>query len=87
MSTIAPPLPTQTTVALARGPRVRGAALADASGVPLEIDGEAIPIAGFAQLTLVGALLGGLLAAGCDRYSGQPRQVLLWITAVLTAPH
>src|SRR5688572_23567018 len=36
------------------------AAAADAAGVPLAIDGETIPLLGFAQLTVVGAVLGGL---------------------------
>jgi Family of unknown function (DUF6069) len=39
------------------------AALARAGDVPLKIDGERVPTAGFAQLTLLGAALGVLLAA------------------------
>ena len=30
--------------------------------MPFEIDGEAIPLGGFATMTLLGAVLGGLLA-------------------------
>lgn len=38
------------------------AAVARAVDVPLEIDGEAIPIAGFAQLTVLGTVIGVGLA-------------------------
>ena len=39
------------------------AAVASAAGVPFEIDGEAIPVGGFATMTLLGAVLGGILLA------------------------
>jgi Family of unknown function (DUF6069) len=38
-------------------------AIARAADVPLEIDGERIPLAGFAQLTLIAAVVGVALAA------------------------
>ncbi len=60
------------------------AAVADAAGVPLAIEGEAIPLLGFAQATLVGAVLGGLLAAALNRFSATPRQWFLWVGSVLT---
>ena len=60
------------------------AAVAHAAGVPLEVDGEMIPLAGFAQMTLLGAVLGGLLAAALNRFSAQPRRWFFTATAVLT---
>ena len=61
------------------------AAAADAAGVPLAIDGETIPLLGFAQMTLVGAVLGGLLAAALNRTSAQPRRWFVRVALVLTA--
>jgi len=63
-----------TTVAVA----ARGA------GVPLAIDSEPIPVLGFAQMTLLGAVIGGLLAASLNRYSTQPRQWFLSAAVTLT---
>ena len=62
------------------------AGAADAAGVPLAIDGEAIPLLGFAQLTAVGALLGGLLAAAVGRWGSEARRrsTFVAVTAVLT---
>jgi hypothetical protein len=61
------------------------AAVASAAGVPFEIDGEAIPLGGFATMTLLGAVLGGILLALMNRYAGQPRRRLLQVAATLTA--
>jgi hypothetical protein len=61
------------------------AASAHAAGVPFEIDGEMIPLLGFAQMTLVGAVLGGLIVAALNRYSAEPRRRFLTIAVVLTA--
>jgi hypothetical protein len=61
------------------------AAAASAAGVPLEIDGEVIPLLGFAQLTLIGAVLGGLLAAACNRFGSRARRQFVGATIVLTA--
>ena len=60
------------------------AAAARAADVPLEIDGEMIPLVGFAQMTLLGAVLGGLMAAALNRWSTQPRRWLVSATVVLT---
>jgi hypothetical protein len=60
------------------------AASADAAGVPLAVDGETIPLLGFAQLTLIGAVLGGLLAAALHRFSHRPQPWFLAVTMVLT---
>lgn len=60
------------------------AVVADAGGVPLAIEGEVIPLAGFAQMTLLGAVIGGLLAAALNRWSARPRHRFLAATVVLT---
>lgn len=57
---------------------------AHAAGVPLTISGEAIPAAGYAQLTMVGALLGVGLAR-LARRSSHPRMVFVRTTVVLAA--
>lgn len=92
MSSIATTIPTSrphpvrraalTSGALAAVATTAVAAAASAAGVPLEIDGEAIPLAGFAQLTLVGAVLGGLIAAAMNRYAAQPTAVLTALSCV-----
>jgi len=60
------------------------AAVADAAGVSFEVDGEAIPLGGFAQFTLVGALLGLVIARLCRR-AAHPRSTFVRITVALTA--
>lgn len=100
MSTITTTLTAPTTRAAGRSHPVRRAALrsgavaavattavaasARAADVPLAIDGEAIPLAGFAQMTLLGAVLGGLLAAALNRWSARPSRWFVPVTAVLT---
>ena len=61
------------------------AAAADAAGVPLAIDGETIPLHGFAQLTLVGAVLGGLMVGALNRYSPESRRWFAPVAVLLTA--
>jgi hypothetical protein len=61
------------------------AGVVHAAGVSLAIDGEAIPLLGFAQLTLLGAALGGLLLAVLVRTSTAPRRRFLQLTVALTA--
>lgn len=76
-----------TTIAVGLGAAavVTGvAAVAHAAGVPLEVDGEMIPIAGFAQMTFLGAVLGALLLAGLDRWSAAPRRRFLQVAVALT---
>jgi hypothetical protein len=61
------------------------AAVASAAGVPFEIDGEAIPVGGFATMTLLGAVLGAVLLLVTNRYAAQPRRRFLQVTVALTA--
>lgn len=61
------------------------AAALHAAGVSLEIDGEMIPLVGFAQMTFVGAVIGGVLLAGLNRVGSSPRRRFVQATAVLTA--
>lgn len=61
------------------------AAAVHAAGVPLRVDGEMIPLAGFGQLTFIGAAIGGLLVAVLNRRSGTARRRFLQAAAALTA--
>ena len=61
-----------------------GAAVLRAAGVPLAVHGE-IPLASFAQLTFIGAVLSGVLLAVLNRRNSAPRQRFVRISAGLTA--
>jgi hypothetical protein len=61
------------------------AATADASGHAVVVGGEQIPLLGFAQLTIVGALLGLALAAVLNRRASRPHRTFVITTVVLTA--
>jgi hypothetical protein len=61
------------------------AAVAHAAGVPLAVDGEQIPFLGFAQMAFLGAVLGGLIVAALNRWSGRARQRFQVVAATLTA--
>lgn len=77
-----------TTLAVGVGAALGVTALAaalDAAGVPFAIDGEAIPLAGFAQMTLLGAIIGGVLVAVLNRRSSAPRRRFVEIAVILTA--
>ncbi len=50
----------------------------------LEIDGKAIPPAGFAQMTLMCAVAGILLAAALRRWAATPRRTFVTATIALT---
>jgi peptidoglycan/LPS O-acetylase OafA/YrhL len=60
------------------------AATMRAAGVHLAVHGS-IPLAAFAQLTFVGAVLGGLLVAVLNRRSAVPRRRFIQIALGLTA--
>jgi hypothetical protein len=59
------------------------AAAAHGAGIPLAVDGEQIPFLGFAQMTFVGAVLGGLIVAALNRWSSRARQRFQAIAAAL----
>jgi hypothetical protein len=61
------------------------AAGARALDVPIDADGEAIPILGFAQLTLFFTFVGVLIAKGMGRWARHPRSTFMVTTVVLTA--
>ncbi len=61
------------------------AAVAHAAGVSFEIEGEMIPVLGFAQMTFLGAVIGGLLLAVLNRRSSDARRRFVQATVALTA--
>lgn len=61
------------------------AAIGHAADVSLDVAGTAIPVLGFAQLTLVGALLGTILAVVLSRRASRPQRTFVGTTVVLTA--
>lgn len=61
------------------------AAALHAVGVSFAVDGDTIPVVGFAQLTFVGAVIGGVLLAVLNWRSTAPRRRFLQIAVVLTA--
>lgn len=61
------------------------AVAARAVDIDLAVDGEQIPVLGFAQLTLIGALIGVVLAKASVRWSDRPRTTFIRTTVALTA--
>jgi len=61
------------------------AAVLHAAGVSFAVDGEMIPLAGFAQMTALGAIIGGVVLAVLNRRSADPSRRFLQTTGVLTA--
>ena len=79
---------TRTTVAvgaIAAAVVTVAAGLLHAVGVSFEIDGEMIPLLGFAQMTFLGAAIGGFLLAGLNRWSAAPRRRFVQVAVALTA--
>jgi peptidoglycan/LPS O-acetylase OafA/YrhL len=60
------------------------AAAADAIGVSLAVGGESIPLPGFAQMTLLAAVIGVALAAVMARRASRARHTFISTTLVLT---
>jgi hypothetical protein len=60
------------------------AGIAHAAGVSLDVGGEAIPLPGFAQMTLVGTLIGAILAVVLSRWASRPQRTFVVTTVVLT---
>src|SRR5262245_12851622 len=61
------------------------AGLLHAAGVSFELDGDMIPLLGFAQMAVVGAVIGGFLLAGLNRWSAAPGRRFLQVAVALTA--
>jgi hypothetical protein len=61
------------------------AAAFHAAGVSFEVDGEMIPLVGFAQMTFVGAVIGGVILAVLNRRRGSARRRFLQTAVALTA--
>jgi hypothetical protein len=61
------------------------AIVARATGIALDVDGERIPLLGFAQLTLAGAVVGGVLATVLHKRARRPQRTFVVTTVVLTA--
>lgn len=61
------------------------AGIAHSAGVSLDVNGEPIPVAGFATLTLLFTAIGFVLALGIRRWAGNPRRTFIRTTVVLTA--
>jgi hypothetical protein len=78
------PRATASSGVLAASATTAGAAVLRAAGVPLAVHGT-IPLAAFAQLTLIAAMTGGALMAVLIRLGPAPRRQFLRITAGLTA--
>jgi len=77
----------RTTVAvgaLAAAGATAVAAALHAAGVSLTVQGETIPLAGFAQMTFLGAVLGGIIVAVLNRRSAAPHTRFLQTAVVLT---
>jgi len=61
------------------------AAVALGAGVPLTVEGEQIPLLGFAQMTLLGAAIGFAFARVLARWASSPRRTFTVVTVTLTA--
>ncbi|HEX3489593.1 MAG TPA: DUF6069 family protein [Streptosporangiaceae bacterium] len=78
------PRATASAGVLAAAATTAGAAALRAGGVPLAVHGK-ISLAAFAQLTVVAAVIGGVLLAVLIRRSSAPGRRFVQITAGLTA--
>ena len=71
--------------ALAAAATTAIALVASAAGVSFEVEGEAIPMAGYAQMTLIGAVVGIVLAPSLRRWAKHPQSTFVRTTVALTA--
>jgi hypothetical protein len=78
------PRATASVGVLAAAATTVGAVVLRAAGVPLAVHGE-IPLAGFAQVTLIGAVIGGVLLAVLNRQSSAPHRRFIQVAVGLTA--
>lgn len=76
-----------TAVAGVAGAAITTAAAAAVhnAGVSFEIEGEMIPLGGFAQMTFLGAVIGGVILAVLNRRSLAPRRRFVQVCTALTA--
>jgi len=58
---------------------------ARAADISVSVQGQQIPLFGFAQLTLVGAVIGVVLAKALARWARRPRHTFVATTVALTA--
>jgi hypothetical protein len=75
------PRATASSGVLAASATTAGAAVLRAAGVPLAVHGT-IPLAAFAQLTVIAAVAGGLLMAVLTRRGPAPRRRFLQVTGL-----
>ena len=61
------------------------AAAAGSADVPLAVDGEEIPLLGFAQLTIMCVVIGTLLAVSFAKWARRPQRTFVVTTVALTA--
>ena len=61
------------------------AIVARSAGIALDVDGEQIPLLGFAQLTLAGAVIGGVLATVLHKRARRPQRTFVVTAVALTA--
>ncbi|MDQ1435001.1 MAG: hypothetical protein QOF59_1817 [Actinomycetota bacterium] len=69
---------------VASGATAAVAALASAADVSLKVSGQAIPVAGFAQLTFVASLIGVALAIVLSHRASRPTRTFVRTTLALT---
>jgi Family of unknown function (DUF6069) len=60
-------------------------ALADAAGIAMAVRGEAFPLLGVAQLTVMLSLVGVIMAAALRRRAARPRRTFVRTAVALTA--
>jgi hypothetical protein len=78
------PRATALVAALSGASTTAAAVALRTAGVPLAVHGR-IPLAGFAQITIIGAVIGGVLVAWLNRFSSTPRRQFIRLTIGLTA--
>lgn len=82
--TSAIPRATASVGVLAAAATTAAAGLLRAAGVPLAVHGN-VPLTAFAQITLIGAVFGGVLLAVLNRLSSAPHRRFIQLSIGLTA--
>jgi peptidoglycan/LPS O-acetylase OafA/YrhL len=60
------------------------AGVASAAGVSLDVGGQSIPLPAFAQFTIVGTIIGTVVAIVLSHRAGRPRRTFVVTTMALT---